>query len=1010
MENEVGIVFSGESVSVREGLDIVEARQYEARVDRDLLILQQENQFVAIETHSYERWDEFRLGQEITHQKQNGIQITGKLFRLVDHTDENDRVFFDIYDKVEASRLAHGQIASISVDGIEIPALMFPVSIGDDTISFYEADGIRIRFPNQEEFNLFVPDSLRDDLARVGDFLNIQIQGEDPVVVEVVSFDKADQVVEPVVVMVNDEEFSTEWIELEADVDLTSLESPRPFMDVAIVSHSGRFFQLPVSSQLDDLVAGDSLMVKVYANSFQRVHQSEEWIEVEIVQFQDFQEQEKLVLSEPIDFQFLETDGSQVSMDENQGMMALHDQIQGKRIFELGKEFHRRSFERELKRLERCMKSSLYHYSVDIEWGEEPNEFYLKVIAVLPPTDTKVFLQLDPNVSRDWVLENVTEDEWTSMSADLEAEIEIPVTIKNFKRSEKRIEKYFRQNKDWDVLALQSKFAADGSLILMPYLTPQPQELVAEFVLESGDTIRFSESQFQGQVSAVEERDVKKRLFRFFDSVSETLAVEGNGLFVEYDGQLRPYIPDLRKVEDEWMMVAPHVNGELLPIQVRSLPNEIELEAEISPSNSRLNRFFGGNRTKNKSHYTSEELQDGIKKLTDWYTKQGYQLVNGRLELEVVDGKVQISASVYRARSEIQFHFHDDRYAEKRSKHEHWIRNEFRQEAGEAFDFAEFNNALHEVHERFHYVPIPHPVFDNETGTVQMTVEFVLQEDMRRILKGAYLDGGFSSSSQAVLSAGLDVNTHNGVKINSKLTTAPMIPSVSASIAASGPRFEDGTRVSGSVGGIWYPDEYGSFSLGAMASTPIGQSDWSVNYGGSISGIYGDIDLGGINALYLKPDLGLSYQKNGFAFSVTAGPRVSTEGAVFGELSVGVSKRMDLTENGRLYAELYAKAGVMFGSVPTAATYSSVPVQLHGVFLQPPLFVPFYAVAGANVMFELIPGILDVGVGAKAGFVGGTFSIGAGILLRLKFPLYISVMIGPAIVNGVPTPVTVSLQ
>lgn len=508
------------------------------------------------------------------------------------------------------------------------------------------------------------------------------------------------------------------------------------------------------------------------------------------------------------------------------------------------------------------------------------------------------------------------------------------------------------------------------------------------------------------------------------------------------------------------MFFAVNDKGEPVEIKTVQMPTKLDVSGlpdDMQPGKGRLERLFND---KKKGHYTAESIFHGIAALTRWYTAKGYPLRNGHLDYSIDDkGVLHVSAKLYKVKSDVEViipEVSDEDIkaldaaiaaepnpaakrvlAEKKETLENWqgmdegtkkkIQNEFRLGAGDNYNVKKFYKSINEVQNRYHVLLIPSEVKNEETGEVTLRV-VALQKDAKDVLNQLNFGAGVASNGAGSIGPTGEVRFDSqlgkidgpgtGHVLGASVTGmyAGGVPMGGASASVSSPADEHGGRNYFSVSGALDPSYLSSVGAGWKYRRPIGDSNWSMGPEVSASMPFGDVE--GANVPYGRVGWGASYDDlNGLTGGVSTGLNFGP-GAIFGDVSGGVNKRWNLSDDEKTYAEVWAKAGVQFGKVPTAMMFGSTPylgwsgISAGNAFQQSP--VSIYAMVGAALMRELVDerGFgLDMGVGAVAGANGPIWSAGVGVRCKIRLgPINMSLILGPSVVNGVPTLLGISFD
>lgn len=238
---------------------------------------------------------------------------------------------------------------------------------------------------------------------------------------------------------------------------------------------------------------------------------------------------------------------------------------------------------------------------------------------------------------------------------------------------------------------------------------------------------------------------------------------------------------------------------------------------------------------------------------------------------------------------------------------------------------------------------------------------------------------------------------------------------------------DNGKQASVSLGAtvVNNPGFVSTASVGIQDATPLGKSKLTFIKGVGVDlpfdGKAEDGVLEGANTLYFNPHVGFGYdgtneEGEGWTASVQAGPRFDLRsGQAHLSASINVEGRKNLDgltwqglvqdESNQVYAVLRGSAGALIGkNIPLAAQYQQDPVDIGGgAYIQAP--IKFYTSLLAALMTETNVGKMQFGFGVKGGTLGRIRSVGAGVIVQWQG---ISILLGPSLVNGIPSLISFS--
>lgn len=778
-----------------------------------------------------------------------------------------------------------------------------------------------------------------------------------------------------------------------------------PFTDDTILEKDGRFYQITIPSEFSGLTVGDEIEVGYVARSLSRSSENNASFSATVHSFVDIEKKQKYLLAEALDVTVRTPIGDKIPEDSKTDNV-MDDFVADKTGLKVGKSYKQAQIERRMKRLHRQLSKSALLSDSEIRWATQDESLKFSVDITLPAYEYDLKLAMVPSVSPEWLEKNVSFAEQDKIKKQIEAILEkrLPVTAASMKSIVMDLKQLSAKNHPWEVDNVKMLIGVDNQAEFDVMLSPKA----------TGFSIVVDDEKIEAPLDvSLPERMTTAGLGAYgknhFTALSKHFADQGQTLAVERNGKLVPYIPEYRKQNDQWEYVATAADGASLPIITTTAPTYLVFEATtdihgklIGPSDFERNEMFRDN-----GKLTAFSIDRGLEKLTRWYQDNGYPLVDERLKVELTpEGELKIKADTYQLASDVVFVTDpNDGYEEKRAQHMKFVKHEFRMKAGNVLNYHDLSDAISSVDYRFHYTAVPFVETDSATKTATLSIRLIRKE--ANGLESLTLAGGYGT--QGLLFQGGQASTlHTGHKIATNLSVYPMSDYASLSTTITTPRDETGAQNEFALGAKYYLDFISSLEAGYHRKIPIGDSDFSFIAGGGIEALFSTHDIEGTDALYLKPDLGLAYSKRGFTAQISGGPRISSQGHIFFGIEASVHKRFDLTADKSLYAEAYARAGLLFGNVPDAALYHTQPVALHGVYVQTPAMIQLYAVTGVALMQELPGGFLDVGIGANAGIIGATLAVGGGLRIKLKVFFPMTITIGPAIVNGVPTVITVS--
>lgn len=779
-----------------------------------------------------------------------------------------------------------------------------------------------------------------------------------------------------------------------------------PFSDALVVESAGTFYRIELGNEFEGFVPGESVTIGYTpVGGGEKRH-----FDAVVVSFDDTSKKKKYPLGEPIRLTVRDAVGERIPQT-NPAYGDIAAEIEKSRLFETGEPMSRKELQRRLKALARTLEEHAFVATPEIAWFESGKSLAISLSVVAPIPEYRLQLVPAADTPPEWIRSNVTEAAVESLGERLNAALNAhaPLTASSWKKALAEIRRTSHSDPDWDVENLRIGLGRDGQVTVACVVTPEAKRFAATV---NGQIVTSDDVDMPwGVPDSIPARKLKSHGGDFFSALSSRYARNGTILVTLQDGRIEPVIPEYRKVGDAWQMAAAGGSSLLtakMPASVDFTPPVDGNGKACGPRSGEWLAMFSDPKFPGK--YTSVAIADGLKKLTRWYDERGYRFVHGHLDCELgTDGTLQVRAELYRLVADVVLIPEDGEASMKKlGKHLEYVSREFRFHEGDFLNVNDLSDGIAAVGTRFHVTAVPFVETDDVTGTAKLTVKLVDADTGG--LDNLKLGGGYSGTNGAYVQASEGFTSYNGFRHSASASYSPQANLAGASVSLATPRDENGGTHEASLSGQYYLDYISSLSANYNYLYPIGDSRFSLIAGGGVQALLSEGQaIEGTDALYFGPNIGIAYAQNGLSARLVAGLRVSTQGAVYVGIEGSVSKRYDLNEAETLYLELYAKGGALIGVVPVAAQFHSVPIALHGYYVQPPIEAKLYAVVGINLMQELPGGFLDVGIGASAGVIGGVWAIGGGVKIRLKVFFPVTVTIGPALVDGVPTPVTVSL-
>lgn len=993
----------------QDGLNIVQASDLEVLPDRDLIVLRDDaaETYFAVNLPSYAKLDGLRNGDAVKISFANDPERparSGKILRFADNTCARELEFAGAF-------LAHRGVTGegtksvlLDVGGKTFPALLSSCDglAASDTTD--DMDHLIVTAADGKFFDLALPYYFPEELAPQGAEFTIATPEGELLQGTSARFEPADGAWIKTLVTLAGE--SHPGLIREIENPEAALLHAEPFTDDVIVEKDGRYYQITLSSEFSGVTAGDEIKIGYVAYSFSGASENDAGFTATVHSFVDVEKKQKYVLADALDVKVHTPIGDDIPEDSKTDDV-LDEFAARKTGLKIGKSYKQAVIERRMKRLHRQLSKSALSSDSELSWAAQDESLHFSVDVTLPAYEHDLELAMAQNVSPEWLMQNVSVDDQGEIKKQIEAVLakRSPVTAASMKVLVKDLKRLSAKNHPWEVDDMSMVIGEDNRANFTVTLSPKATGFA--IVVDGQNVTTDLKLDLPERITPARLGACGKN---HFIALSEHFAEQGQILAVARDGKLVPYVPEYRKRNDQWEYVATaEGTANALPIVTAPAPTFLIFEdatdahgKSIGPSEFERSEMF-----RECGKLTTFSIDRGLQKLTRWYQDNGFPLVGEKLAVELTPaGELKIKADVYQLASDVIFITDPaDGYEEKRVKHMKFVKREFRMSAGDALNYHDLSDAISSVDYRFHYQAVPFVETDPVTKTATLTIQLVRKTGSG--WESLTLAGGYGTQG-LIFQAGEAATTHTGHKIATNLSVYPMSDFASLATTLSTPREESGAQNEFAFSAKYYLDFISSLEASYRRKIPIGDSDFSFIAGGGIEALFSTHDIAGANALYFKPDLGIAYSKRGFTAQIVGGPRVNSLGHIFGGLEASVHKRFDLTEDKSLYAEAYARAGLLFGNVPDAALYHTQPVALHGAYVQTPAMIQLYAVVGVALMQELPGGFLDVGIDASAGIIGATFAIGGGVRIKLKVFFPLTFTIGPALVNGVPTIVTVS--
>lgn len=663
-------------------------------------------------------------------------------------------------------------------------------------------------------------------------------------------------------------------------------------------------------------------------------------------------------------------------------------------------------------RLQRKLERHFLSSSGSLETAASGMGQEFVIEGILAPEKAQLQFAADPSLPQGWFREHGDSASIDALTRELERIIasHAPLTAKNWQKIQKDLVRFSLKNHSWMVVRAQLSVADDGNTHVVCFIAPVPKGFSANI---DGHDVTAADVILDSPLpEKIGMRELATEGANYFTALSESYAAQDRVLSVVRDGSTVPYLPEFDRDAAVWRLTASTENGTALPIESLAAPHFLAFTLPVdahgtaaAPEDWEAQSRFRDT----QGRLTTASIYAGLIWLTDWYNDRGYALVGGHIAARFDGETLRVTADLYRLAADIAVTppgIPDD--ADKQAIAARNAAREFRCHAGEFFNAHELGDALSAINAKFPYQAIPDIDFDETSGTAQVTVTLD-DKHMKRVEKLS-LAGGYAGGSGLFGGAEAALRTTSGIREAAAVTLYPGANLASSNVSVATPRDTIGGEHHVSLWGSYYLDYLSGVGVSESYSLPLGDSDFSLILGGGVKALFSeDQAIPGTDAVYFSPNIGIAYAKNGFSASLIGGPRINTQGAIYAGVAAEAAKRWDLNTEGTWYATVYAKAGVLFGGVPEADMYHAAPFVLHGYVAQPPLAVKIYAMVGADVMREIPGGAVDIGLGASAGIIGGVLVVGGGVKIRLKVIFPMTVTVGPALVDGIPTPITVSL-
>lgn len=1045
-----GLMLDSSDISLAYGVSLTQVQSAKDNVepDRDLVVIDTGEDYALLKLPSFTAHSVTRFGEPIRFRYQDATgrsgEVSGTIAAIIDNATAADIDFYQRQQNAPAGAQVYLQAPGFFTNGLIHPQPVTEADVGRlPPHPFQNLAVVRIEDQN---FLTFLPayvDPLADGTAL--DVIQITPDGPQQHAATLVRF--IPTAGDPFVVggegnelSVNGESFEGTIRRLDAQDSATALAEMRanqnqlPFHDDFLVASGAdrAFYQVTVPSgfsyNFNKKKNADHHITVEYSSHNMAGEAARARLTGTIVACDDIGDAQKYVLAEDVKIDIVNPDGSRTGIplayQEEINNLLAHDNP-----FKKGHSLKRYNYDTKKKALQNKLERLGLNASVSCEWVEPGKSIRVQASVTTPPTlfQTNVVFE-EATTPAAWIEQNITDEIRAQIENICGDELLLPITNKKLDRTMRRLKAVSRKDERWEIVEAGMWRQQNGVMQFDIVVRPKPHDISVTIddagAAESWDFASLG-IEHEGRIKPGQLARVKKK---FYEALSDQYEAEGKILVVDrqvkgLNGVERlvtePYLPEFKQVGDKLVLEATDAAGQPLKIRTAPAPTRVELDCPLKPKDQRIENFFTkGENGKAAVNYSSSSIYYGVAALTDWYHDKGYPLRGGRLFYEVgADGVLRVSGDLYKIAGDIEI-VADTAIDENTKKK---ITNEFRQKDGDYFNRKSFDRSLAEVGRRYHFktLALPYEQFDHENGTVALKVILLHKEpkDILNMLTGQVGYGGEADELGVMATLGHEISLGNvngpgtGNMLSSKASYSfgPNEGGISTNLSTPA----DATHGRHYIGasGSYDPNYVSKLGASYAYLRPIGQSNWSTGPAMKADYLAGSPDIDGTGALYFGPSWMARYDDgNGLTGEVAAGPRIGTNGAVFAELSAGINKRWNLSDDETIYAEAYAKAGLLAGAIPAAALYSSVPMVMHGAYMQSP--VAAYGILGAAIMKELnIFGeeFLDVGLGASAGFAGPVWSVGGGLRLKFKLGSFtVAMTIGPALVNGVPSPVQFS--
>jgi hypothetical protein len=844
-------------------------------------------------------------------------------------------------------------------------------------------------------------------------------------------------------------------------VDTGTEANAVPFKDELLVSYAGKRYRvlLPPEAEIDKSVKTGETIYIYYKTSAQQEIRFMPKVEAIGIEHERKDQYELTGITTEISY----IPGNPEAVPDFTASKAVQDEfalaelrikreLKERSPFKAGHTYSATEVQAKVKTLAKRLSEYCFNVGIEPEWDQAGHSIKLKIVAI-PPVHGVIRGAM---ASGEWAPKEL-EDDVAMLTAAAKLLVKGPLSVDGFKAADKQLREIAKSRfVGWQYNGLKILgLKPDGTLDLALDVDAKAVSLNLKVKEAGGNVETFSET----EMSVGKERGLFGKLKKQDDdgnpdggfwnpadqsqakdaawaSLSEHYAKDDQILVLKKDGVTMPFVT----YRDDIVLDRHELkfNPEVGDVTVTQPPTDIVVEGIPGLKDDKVERIFREGAGK-AGAITSKSITEGMYALYAYLNLKGLMLVKedpnsqtpGKLDYEIVGNQLKIKAKVYELAEPVEpadFEFPAGTPADQKTKSLKWLKHEaVFNKVGEPLDMNDISMARLAIaaYTRFEVSDVR---FEPQSGHPEkVALKFILKP--KPTLGGADVTAGMMTDADGVtpILQGIETLNPGGVAMTGKQTVGfgtdfdsesySILDSASLEATLSLPAHNQARdRVVLFGGGSWDidGDASNSATLGADYVHPLTPySNWSVFGGLGVQGVWGYEGDG--NGLYLKPRVGLRYSndKEKLTAEVFIGPRVylGEGGGVFWEAGTSVHKRWDITKDHKLYAEAYAKAGILFGAkIPSAAMYQSLPISMNGTLYQSP--VQLYVGAGAALMYEAIPshilGGFDLGIGTNVGAIPGLFTAGVGIKVKSRL-LGMTVLIGPAIVNGVPTPISVSL-